>query len=585
MDTARDFFHFVTKFFEPIKASATHIYHSALELCPISSIVRKLYYDRCDRITQCPRVVVGTPDRWDRTRSLFCKGDGNSCDWSPCGQFIAARTREMVEIRNHLTLEILTVLQSPSDAHPLIGSPAYSPDGWSLACAFSNGVVIWDIQTGGVVKGLKGHCDIESLVWSLDGKKIAIISNERYSNCCYIKTYDIASSTQLFAERSYTPHLWAYKETFRFVTDSLQESRPEISISEIGTTLTKIESVSPTFRMYLPTVTAFSPSTSRVSISDLGSFRVVDIRESKLLLEGSNDFDYFQFSSDGNLFVASGSSRIRIWKYASGTYTFWKELPVHFVSRLSCDLRFSPTSASILSNRWNIVQVWPLDDSLTPPSLHRPFEYSAISPSGHYFATAHGSTITIIGVHSRAPPWLVDTGAEIEGLVITRNVLLAESSGKVVAWLLTEEGAGNCQSIWTVYGLSHKFSVEDQVGVIRTDDHISPFIYHTGTGDVLDSVHEPQQYSHPFLPFTLFSDCQEYRYLRRDAPWSSVPPEDSWPISNRYIEGEAWIRDPQRRHRLWVPVEWRTPREQEDWHHDITTLFIRIPGQIVIVKF
>ena len=132
MDTARDFFHFVTKFFEPIQASATHIYHSALELCPISSIVRKLYYDRCDRITQCPRVVVGTPDRWDPTRSFFCKGNGKSCAWSPCGQFIAARTREMVEIRNHLTLEILTILQSPSDAHPLIGSPAYSPTGGPL---------------------------------------------------------------------------------------------------------------------------------------------------------------------------------------------------------------------------------------------------------------------------------------------------------------------------------------------------------------------------------------------------------------------------------------------------------------------
>ena len=38
-DTAQDYLHFVAKFFEPINASATHIYHSALELCPASSIV------------------------------------------------------------------------------------------------------------------------------------------------------------------------------------------------------------------------------------------------------------------------------------------------------------------------------------------------------------------------------------------------------------------------------------------------------------------------------------------------------------------------------------------------------------------
>ena len=446
-------------------------------------------------------------------------------------------------------------------------------------------MVVWDIQTGGVVKGLKGHRDIESLVWSLDGERVAITSNKRHSHSRYIKTYDIASSIQLFAERSYTPHLLAYKESFRFVTDSLQESRREISISEIGTTFTKIESVSPTFLMYFPTVTAFSPSTSHVSISDLGSFRVVDIRESKLLLEGSNDFNSFQFSSDGNLFAASGHRRIHIFKYASGTYTFWKQLPLQGLSDSPYDLRFSPTSALLLSKRWNTVRVWPLDDSLTPPSLHPLFKYAAISPSGHYVATAHGSTITIIGVHSRAPPWLVDTDAEIEGLVITGSVLLAKSSWEVVAWLLTEEGAGNCQSIWTVCALFPEFSVEDQVGVIRPNDYKPPFIYHTGTGDVLDSVHEPQQCSHPFQPFTLFSDCREYQYLRRDAPWSSVPPEDNRPTPTRYVDGEVWIRDPQRRHRLWVPVEWRTRQEQEIWHRDITTLFIWIAGQFVIVKF
>jgi hypothetical protein len=39
LDTAKDCFRFVIKFFEPINVSATHIYHSALELTPLSSIV------------------------------------------------------------------------------------------------------------------------------------------------------------------------------------------------------------------------------------------------------------------------------------------------------------------------------------------------------------------------------------------------------------------------------------------------------------------------------------------------------------------------------------------------------------------
>ena len=42
--TARDCFHFVTRFFEVIKLSAPHIYHSALELSPKSSIIQKHYH-------------------------------------------------------------------------------------------------------------------------------------------------------------------------------------------------------------------------------------------------------------------------------------------------------------------------------------------------------------------------------------------------------------------------------------------------------------------------------------------------------------------------------------------------------------
>ena len=571
----------MTKFFEPIKASATHIYHSALELSPISSTVRKLYYDRCDRVTQCPRVVIGTPDSWDPSVSFSAKDHAKSCAWSPCGQFIAARADKTVEIRNHLTLEILTVLQSPSDAPPLTGPLAYSPDGWSLACAFFDGIVIWDIQTGGVVKGLECRGNrMESLVWSLDGEKIAITCDRYHDD--YIETYDIASGAQLFAESSYTPHLWAYKQSFRFVTDSLRGSRPEISISEIGPTLTKIESVSPEFRMKQPIVSAFSPSTSRVSILEKKKLRIMEIRESNVLLEDSGEFNSSQFSPDGNLFAACDDDCIYIWKYASGTYTIWREFPLQpFV----CDLQFSPTSVSILYQRDNIVQVWPLDDSITPPKHHRICRRAAIPPSGHYAAAAHGSTITIISVHSRALPWLVDTRAEIEGLVITGNVLLAASSGKVMAWLLTEEGAGNYHSIWTIFALYPIFRVEGQVGVISTDNNMPRFIYHTGTGDVLDSVHEPQQSSHPFLSFTFPSDGEDYQYLRRNTPQSNVPPEDDWLTSNPKLLKVGWIMDPQGRHRLWIPIEWRIQWRRENWHHDITTLFIWIRDGYIIIKF
>src|SRR5882757_1608224 len=91
LETARDYYQFVTNFFEVINVSATHIYHSALELSPLSSTVRKLYYYQ--RPHPSPRVVIGVPDSWDPStaaspRHSHCL----SPTWSPCGQLIATVT-------------------------------------------------------------------------------------------------------------------------------------------------------------------------------------------------------------------------------------------------------------------------------------------------------------------------------------------------------------------------------------------------------------------------------------------------------------------------------------------------------------
>ena len=87
LDIIKDCLQFVTNFFEVISVSTTHIYHSALELSPTSSIIRKLYYHR--RITPLPRVVIGTPESWTQTISVYSKENYKGpCIWSPCGRFV-----------------------------------------------------------------------------------------------------------------------------------------------------------------------------------------------------------------------------------------------------------------------------------------------------------------------------------------------------------------------------------------------------------------------------------------------------------------------------------------------------------------
>ena len=141
LGTAKDYFQFVTRFFEVIKVSAPHVYHSALELSPASSIIRKMYHHH--RVTCSPKVVVGIPESWTQTVVIFRKVESNkSCIWSPCGRFVAALTLRAVEIRNQLTLELITILQPRETITDLTGPLAYSPDGRSIACASNIAIII-----------------------------------------------------------------------------------------------------------------------------------------------------------------------------------------------------------------------------------------------------------------------------------------------------------------------------------------------------------------------------------------------------------------------------------------------------------
>ena len=664
LDIAQDFFHFVTKFFEPINVSATHIYHSALELCPTSSIVRKLYYDRCHGSTRFPRVAIGNLDPWDETISPSRGDCYESCTWSPCGRFIAAQMEEVIEIRNQLTFQLSSLLRLPENASLLQSPLAYSPDGQSLACTSFEGIIIWDIQTGGVVQSIDCPGNVHELVWSLDGGTIAITLaySKRVSS---VITYDAGSGAQLFeetVEKEQILTLWAHEKSFRFLSrqvfsnpetsdpdtsdsdtsdsdtpisdtsvsdtsvsdapgtdasdsnasdsnasdsDASNSDTPDfeinMSIFEIGPTFIKIEPLpgvhSPTTRI------TFSPSTHRISLSGHGLLRIIDVRNSHKLFEDRGKFFSPQFSSDGNLFAALQENVLHVWKYTSGSYVLLREFPLSWFSVYhtpNISLEFSPASTSILYLYGDVFQV---------QSLHRPSiapqtrcQHAAISHSGRYIATADESqsTITIIDLHSQAPSQFIDTGGEIEGLAITGNVLLVAFSETVVGWLLTKEGrveglvesrrAGHSDSIWTITSLpwhpkSLCFRVSGQVGLIGTDN-ILPFSYHTGTGGVPDNFHQPQYFGFPWVSIYKPGNYREYHYLRHhDAPQRDTPPEDGWLTFGTTTGKAGWVVDPEGRHRFWVPVEWRRYLSRKNWHHDITTLFVRIKDEPVVIKF
>ena len=521
LETARDCFYFTTKFFEPISVSATHIYHSALELSPISSIVRKLYYDLCHGVTRLPRVVIGTPDSWDAAVSISSKHDFGSCAWSPCGQFIAAQTGQTVEIRNHLTLELLTVLKS-TKYPPLPTSPlAYSPDGQSIACGLSGAIVIWDIQTGGEANEIRCNKRTTSLAWSLDGSMVAITLSSG-SFITDVETYNVFSGARLFAkifESEAYIYLWAHEKSFRLIEVAPHNPRYSNSqslayiISEIGPTLIEIESssrltIGNPYPWKISEIT-FSPSTYHIAALGGGMF-VYDIRTSRRLLEDHDSPACFQFSPDGSHFASLRKDSLYVFQRTSYGYTLsGKSLFRHDYK--SC-LQFSPTSSSILSQHDGVLQVRRLSDIPIASKTHR--QYTVISRSGRRIATAgrFSTTVTIIDLHSKAPPQFVDTGFEVCSLDITGNVLVVGGSDRVTGWLLTEAGmvdgvfgnrrAKDSDRKWTMrepLALNYTFrrtrylTVEGVVGIIwmdRPDEQLKR--YHIETGEVLTFVPEPQ---------------------------------------------------------------------------------------------
>ena len=541
-------------------------------------------------------MVVGTPDSWDQAIAVSRKDHHyGHCTWSPCGRFVATQTRGSVEIRNQLTLELITILQCTETVPYLKGPLAYSPDGRSIACASYDAIIIWDIQTGGVAKEIRCGAN-NSLVWSSDGGTLCTIHSESEATFT-VHTHAISSGTTsslgTFKSGS-NPHLWTDDESFWVMTTSMggEYRTDSIDILKVGSTLAKVQSFSP--GVLYNKIGSFSPATRRISISINARLRILDIRSSgpgNCLLDKKGDFLSHCFSSDGSLFAAPQENTVHIWKYDSGYYVPRWEF--RFQGPLDSPLRFSPTLSSILGHSTDILQVWHLHEPPTTSETYRQ-QCMGLSRSGTRVVTAYKgeSTITIADLLAQIPPQFIDTDMAIEGLVLTGNVLLVVGSEKLVAWLLTEEGladdvvgdgrVGRSDRIWTISQpwQSFAFQVEGQVGSITSNGFIA-HVYHTETGDVLDSTQAPSSHGRGWRSLT--GTFRGRDYLRRcDFSQYSIPPR--WQTSPSTVR-EGWVKDSEGKHRLWVPVEWRAEWDLRDWCHNITTQFSNFGGRSVLIKF
>ena len=535
--------------------------------------------------------MVGNQDSWDPWMAASWGYDRCLYAWSPCGRSIATRNREGVEIRDSLSFELLSTLMPIESAQGSMDHLAYSMDGRSVVSAFGASLIIWDIQTGGVAKEIEYEGTYSaSLAWSLNGSTICIISKDVMTGLYTVYIYDVASGvmgspgTLQSADK---PYVWAHDTSFRVMTTAHDGWGCLINIFEVGSVLTRIESFHIEIQgMYFWAV-SFSQTTYRISIFVDDGLFVFDARTSRRLLRKEYLTPHC-FSPDGSLFAGISRGAILIWKYTSDNYTPWREFLLQDSTLAYHSLRFSPTSSSLLAGSDQSLRLWRLDG---PPVVAHPRRREplvALSHCGSYMATGYlaDSVVTVTNLVSQTPPHFIDTGMDIKIFILTGNILLVLGHETIVAWRLTGEGAvdgvfpggraGHGDSIWTV-SLSGdpKFLVRDETVAIRQGGRVI-WVYRIETGEVLErtSLFVCHYYPH-YTSREMLLGLHHRRRHHNDL--------DLVPLATIQT---GWAKDPEGKHQLWIPVEWRNSLDYATSLHDNKVLRLALKGGgIILIRF
>ena len=532
-----------------------------------------------------------------------------------------------VEIWDALTLKLLSTMQSPKTVSRFGNGVAYSPDGHSLAGCSNTAIIIWDTQTGGIVKEIKCKIPYNSeLLWSLSGNTIGVVS-PGHSKTATMKSYNVAVYnlisgavvlSEIFQSGS-RPYFWAHDKCFQIATTAEHQKGCIINLLEVGTTLTELEQFS---LQPCSNFGPFSPITYRISVLTLESqngehkLLVLDLHTSNILLQAKGPYQKLSFSPDGNLFAAFAKDNLSIWRYTSSHYTYWREL-----QQSPIPLQFSPTLSSIFGYGGALLYMLHLDYSPASPTIATT-ESSIISHSqlldafslhGTYIATVYcqQSTIAITNLSSQSPlpSQFIDTDLKISEMVLTGNVLLVNSPDIIAGWLLTEDGlvsgiggrrANQNDNVWKITPRSVnssilsrlqrrqvseylEFSVNDEIVAIKYNGHII-HCYHTRTGEVCEPVNElisPRQTWYRLHNPLHQNDCNLYHhsyYVQDETP------RHDWSFSQAILQ-EGWIKDSEGRHRLWLHPDWRSAGNEVDWLDKVTTLRLNNSSELVVIKF
>jgi len=476
-------------------------------------------------------------------------------------------------------------------------------------------VVIWDIQTGGLVSviGWKGppreNVGNTSITYSANGMMIAVFRWYQGNPSANVFIFNIASGTHVHShsldnQTPLTDCIWTYGESLRFATSSART----ITIWEVGftsgatpteveilTTLDDDESTYGNLRLF--------PIPCRLALVSQGGIMVRDVRSSEYLLHCADTRfgTRMSFSSDGRFFACSTTrSDIYLWKESLTGYILHEKLS----SSTDCPSPLlSPNGESIVVFGGHTIRLWHTKSSTTTPSstltqLPRCAKDFVLdfSPDGALAVVTvqNGETIIVLDLKSGVPRLAIDAGITIRGLGVIGNTVVVVGDRGVVTWNLpagdrvpdARIGLEDCFQI----KLFHRWQPLGSASISPNSRHIAtisgqPFhnmsIYRTATGKLLE---EKKPMDGTMLWFSpdgcdvwcvrdSSEACQVWSIIRQEVlelpelEWRTVDVEGyPWRSSRGYqVTNDWWILGPDGRRLLMLPPPFQSHAVHRVW--------------------
>jgi len=507
-------------------------------------------------------------------------------------------------------------------------------------------VVVWDIQTGVVVK--------DFMVDALVPNKITFCGNQTTvvaSNYKTLHMYDILKGVQLSKvllpshARNVRTH-WGHGDSLLFATSFEIDGKIMIDIRDPQPASSPPFPVTESFLLqphegYF----SFSPVSFHASFFATREAVILNVRDLEILLRidgttAPNHKESQCFSPDGRFFAyVTRADEICVWKNTSTGYIPWSTFMHQFPGLQG--FAFSPSAISILS--WGGGGIGLLDNHLRPPSpqknRHPQNTWHSITAGTHLVAySADGTRIATARPHQHLVKILdplldttqryIHTFMGIRDIKIFDNVLFVADGNRLASWDLGVGGTGrDAHGVWRAtlggnlgtgwFKLSNNCSqivmvTERTVFLydIKTQKTLNECTIRHLTRDFFDKPTMDNIWDFRFSPdgrqlwFLLgetpvrASDPSHCATLHTTKDWRSAEVtweflEDIWsqdscfpPPGYRIRLGSGWVEGPGDKKLLWLPPSWRTESMIEAmWNGNFLALVSYCHPEPIIIEF